>query len=184
MPPLFPSSDSPGGKKCTTQSSFQFAYLFPGFRHPGSTFFQGIVSESCEQVRPAALGGERPLNCRGLGGFPTYVNSFRWSYYFVKHMREKVGERPPRHSAVQKGWVNFDYSWDATLCCQRWRSAKNLPASSGDTRDAVPIPGSGRSLGEGNGNLLQHSCLENPIDRGAWWATVHRVTKSWAELSD
>ena len=41
------------------------------------------------------------------------------------------------------------------------------------------IPGSGRFSGEGNGNPLQYSCLENPMDRGAWWATVHRVAKSW-----
>ena len=46
------------------------------------------------------------------------------------------------------------------------------------------ILGSGRSPGEGNGNPLQYSCLENPMDRGAWWATVHRVTKSWTQLSD
>ena len=44
------------------------------------------------------------------------------------------------------------------------------------------IPESGRSLGEGNGNLLQYSCLENPTDRGAWQATVHGITKSWAQL--
>ena len=42
--------------------------------------------------------------------------------------------------------------------------------------DLGSIPGSGRSPGEGNGNPLQYSCLENPMDRGAWWATVHRVT--------
>ena len=46
------------------------------------------------------------------------------------------------------------------------------------------IPGSGRSPGEGNGNLLQYSCLENPMDRGAWWATVHGVTKSQTRLSN
>ena len=45
---------------------------------------------------------------------------------------------------------------------------KNPPANAGDVRDAGSIPGSGRSLGVGNGNLLQYSCLENPIDRGAW----------------
>ena len=45
------------------------------------------------------------------------------------------------------------------------------------------IPGSGRSLGEGNGNPLQYSCLENPTDRGAWRATVHVFTKSWTQLS-
>ena len=46
------------------------------------------------------------------------------------------------------------------------------------------IPGSGRSRGEGNGNPLQHSCLENPMDRGAWQATIHEVAKSWTQLSD
>ena len=45
-------------------------------------------------------------------------------------------------------------------------------------RDAGSIPGLGRSPGEGNGNPLQYSCLENPMDKGAWQATVHRVTKS------
>ena len=51
-----------------------------------------------------------------------------------------------------------------------------------DIRDAGSIPGRGRSPGEGNSNPLQSSCLENPLDRGAWWATVHRVTKSWRRL--
>ena len=46
------------------------------------------------------------------------------------------------------------------------------------------IPGLGRSSGEGNGNPLQYSCLENPMDRGAWQAAVHGVTKSWTRLSD
>ena len=55
---------------------------------------------------------------------------------------------------------------------------KNPPANAGDARDVGSIPGSGRSPGEGNGNPLQYSCLENPMDRGAWWATVHGVTKS------
>ena len=55
---------------------------------------------------------------------------------------------------------------------------KNPPASAGDTKDASLISGSGRSPGEGNGNPLQYSCLENPIDRGAWPATVHEVTES------
>ena len=59
---------------------------------------------------------------------------------------------------------------------------KNLPANVGDIRDAGLIPGSGRSLGGGRGNPLQYSCLENPTDRGAWWATVHGVSKSWTYL--
>ena len=55
---------------------------------------------------------------------------------------------------------------------------KNLPANAGDVRDAGLIPGLGRSPGEGHGNPFQYSCLENPMDRGAWQAAVHRVTKS------
>ena len=53
-----------------------------------------------------------------------------------------------------------------------------------NARDASSVPGSGRSPGDGNGNWLQYSCLENPMDRGAWWATVHRVAKSWMWLSN
>ena len=56
---------------------------------------------------------------------------------------------------------------------------KELICSAGDPG---LIPGSGRSLGEGNGNPLQYSCLENPMDRGAWQATVHRVTKNRTQL--
>ena len=55
---------------------------------------------------------------------------------------------------------------------------KNLPASAGHLRGAGSIPGLGRSAGKENGNLLQYSCLENPMDRGAWQATVCGVAKS------
>ena len=61
---------------------------------------------------------------------------------------------------------------------------KNPPASAGDAGDLGSIPGSGRSPGEGNGNPLQYSCLGNPMDRGAWGATVHGVAKSRTRLSD
>ena len=58
-----------------------------------------------------------------------------------------------------------------------WLSSKESACSVGDTGDAVLIPGSGRYPGEGNGNLFHYSCLENPMDRGAWQATVHGVTE-------
>ena len=61
---------------------------------------------------------------------------------------------------------------------------KNPPDHAGDAGDAGSIPGSGRSPGGGNGNPLQFSCLENPMDRGAWRAKVHEVTKSQTQLSD
>ena len=59
-----------------------------------------------------------------------------------------------------------------------------VKASACNAGDQGSIPGLGRSPGEGNGNPLQYSCLENPTDRGAWRATVHRVAKSWTRLSD
>ena len=62
---------------------------------------------------------------------------------------------------------------------------KNLPANARDARDARDvgsIPGSGIYPGGGHGNPLQYSCLENPVDRGAWRATVHGVAKSWTRL--
>ena len=58
-----------------------------------------------------------------------------------------------------------------------------LPANAGDTGDTGLIPGSARSPGEGEGNGLQYSCLEDTMARGAWWAAVQGVTKSWIGLS-
>ena len=60
---------------------------------------------------------------------------------------------------------------------------KNLPVNAGDKRDSSLIAGSGRSTGGGNGNLIQYSCLENPMDSGPWWATVHGVVKNQTGLS-
>ena len=59
---------------------------------------------------------------------------------------------------------------------------KNPPASAEDVRDEGSIPGSGRPPGGGHGNPLQYSCLENPMDRGAWRAIVHRIARSRARL--
>ena len=56
---------------------------------------------------------------------------------------------------------------------------KNTPAKVGDIREAGSIPGPGRSAGGGHGNPLQYSCLENPMDGGAWWAAVQGITKCW-----
>jgi len=60
---------------------------------------------------------------------------------------------------------------------------KTLSANAGDVGDVSLIPGLGKSPGEGNGNPLEYVCLENPIDRGDWRATVHGVAKSWTRLS-
>ena len=60
--------------------------------------------------------------------------------------------------------------------------AKNPPANAGDIGDVGSIPGLGRSPGGGHGSPLQYSCLYDPVDRGVWWATVHRVAKSQTRL--
>ena len=70
--------------------------------------------------------------------------------------------------------IKFSFSVDVVV--------KNLPANARDTRDADSIPGLGRSLGGGNSNLLWYFCLENPIDRGDWQATVYGVTKNYTWL--
>ena len=76
--------------------------------------------------------------------------------------------------------------YSAMVCVQASHilGSKEFACTPGDTRDVGSIPGSGRSPGEGNGNPLQYSCLENPMDRRAWRATVHRVTKIQIWLSD
>ena len=71
--------------------------------------------------------------------------------------------------------------WTTIFLLVNHSVSKESACSAGDLGS---IPGLERSPGEGNGNPLQYSCLENPMDRGAWWAAVHGVTKSWARLSN
>ena len=78
---------------------------------------------------------------------------------------------------VQKLLFHIDFHMD-------FRGSSDGKASAYNAGDPASIPGSGRSPGEGNSNPLQYSCLENPMDRGAWWATIHGVAKSRTRLSD
>ena len=78
-----------------------------------------------------------------------------------------------------------DETWLATLKINLYiPGGSEVKASACNVGDVGLIPGSGRFPGEGNGNPLQYSCLENPMDGGAWWATVHGIPKSWTQLSD
>ena len=101
-------------------------------------------------------------------------------------------------------WKKWMHDWSITLwqasllitARKRWRAVrevlregfsggsvvKNPPAKAGDAGDAGSIPGLGRNPEGGNGNPLQYSCRENPMDRGACWATVHGIAKSWTKL--
>ena len=93
------------------------------------------------------------------------------------------------YSAIKKNEVlPFATIWDDLEIIMGFPDGamvKYLPASTGDARDTGSIPGLGRSPGVGNGNPPQYSCLENSVDRGAWWATVHGVTKSrtWLNIN-
>ena len=75
-------------------------------------------------------------------------------------------------------WLSIRSSWASQVALV----IKNLPANAGDIRDVGSIPESGRSPGGGHSNPLQYFCLENPMDRGAWWMTVHGVVKNWTRL--
>ena len=83
---------------------------------------------------------------------------------------------------VAKGWTQLS-NFHSFIHSQVVQVVKNQPANAEDIRNAALIPRSGRSLGEGNGKPLQYSCLENPIDRGSWWAIVHGVTRSQTWLN-
>ena len=82
----------------------------------------------------------------------------------------------------QAGWNRWRVYGVCKGASQVALVVKSPPASAGDVRDVGSIAGSGRSPAGGHGNPLQYSCLENPMDRGGWWATVHGVAKSWTRL--
>ena len=96
------------------------------------------------------------------------------------HMAEALCCSPETIRTLFFNWLFSNTKWASCVVFM----VKNLPAKEGDRRDAGLIPGSGRAPGGGHGNPLQYSCLENPMDRGAWWTVIHRVTKSqtWLKL--
>ena len=81
----------------------------------------------------------------------------------------------PRLLFLTSGW-----GCPSSAASQGMLVVKNPPTNAGDIRDVGSIPGSGRSPGGEHGSPLQYSCLKSHMDRGAWWATVHGVTKGWA----
>ena len=118
---------------------------------------------------PGALGRPRGIGWRGRwkgGGSGWGIPVYPWLIHV------NVWQKPLQYCKV----ISLQ------LIKKNIKKKKNLPANAGDLRDMGSISGSGRSPGEGQGNPLQCSCLENPMDRGAWPATVHRVSESWTHL--
>ena len=88
---------------------------------------------------------------------------------------------PPHHSRSKPAYTMW-FSWELVFTrLPRWLSVKESACSAGDVSS---IPRSEKFPGEGNGNPCQYSCLENPMDKGAWWATVHGVTKVRPQLNN
>ena len=110
-------------------------------------------------------GNENPLQSSCLEN-PRDVGAWWAAIYGVAQSRTRL-KRLSSSSSRQCCWAS-----------QVELVVKNLPANAGNAGDTGLIPGSGRSPGEGHSNPLQYSCLENFMDRGAWQATVHRVSKS------
>ena len=105
----------------------------------------------------------------------------------LQHHSSKASILRLMHSKIRHSTLLCSIGWPWPCALVKWYTiwasqvvlvVKNLPANAGDARDVGLIPGLGRSPGEGNGNPLQYSCLENPMNRWAWWATVHRAAKS------
>ena len=115
-----------------------------------------------------SLGWEDPLE----KGTATYSSILAWR---IPWTRQSMELQRVRHDWVTVTFISSGPSQVALV-------VKNLPANAGGRRDSGSIPPSGRSTGGGNGNLLQYSCLENLMDRGAWWAIVHGVEKSQTQL--
>ena len=85
---------------------------------------------------------------------------------------------------LEWGAIAFSIHWDPSKHKKKFAGGSEVKVSAYKVGDLGLTPGSGRSPGEGNGNPLQYSCLENPMNGGAWWATVNGVAKRWTRLSD
>ena len=106
------------------------------------------------------------------------MNEISWKTFSI----EKEQNQKKTKSTSRKHWIQYFEVFKnvyADLCpSQVVLMVKNLPANAGDIREACSVPGSGRSPGGGSGNPLQYSCLENPMDRGAWRATGQGLKES------
>ena len=98
--------------------------------------------------------------------------------YFLSHVQWELSMFPLFLPILSFSWYNLRFYIQFIQVSHMVLVVKNLPANAGDIRDMDLIPGLGRFPGGGHGNPLQYSCLENPMDREAWQATVHWVSKS------
>ena len=132
---------------------------------------QSSQALKCYQMQvhmPNIQGGQTITKCQSLEQRKVYCRTKQWDKWLVWEKPEISRGVSAKHF---KGFLGGAV-------------VKNLPANAGDTRNSGLIPGLGRAPEGGNGNPLQYSCLENVMDREAWWATVQGVAKSRTQLSD
>ena len=131
-----------------------------------------------QETRVRSLGQEDPLEKE----IATHSSTLAWRIPWREEpgrLQSTGSQRVGHDWATELNWISkLNYIYQVSLVAQ---TVKRLSTKQ---VDLGPVPGSGRSPGEGNGNPLQYSCLENPMEGGAWKATVHGVTKSWTRLSD
>ena len=127
-----------------------------------------------------------PFNLYGLIAYEKGHLSDKFKIFGLGAISARMGSQRVRPNLVTEQHSLSEHGkglFTALASFRLWVSqvvlvVKNPPANAGDARDVGLFPGSGRSLGEGNGNPLQCSCLENPRDRGAWWVAVYGVAQS------
>ena len=146
---------------------------YPGEDRLATPVFLGFPCGSAakESARNAGDLGSTPGLGRSPGegkGYPRQYSGLENSMNSIVHGITKSRTRPSNFTSL-----HFTQKGDSQVALV----VKNPLVNAGDIRDAGSIPGSGRSPGGEHDNPLQYSCLENPMDRGAWWATVHGVTK-------
>ena len=155
---------------CTgSQLSFLKALcdLYPSVRKP--------------RLGPQAVQSWAELDPR-LGGM-VVIGQGLWGKIDTGRIHDLSGSQMARRSTVDE--LSLSSLEAETIICDLKLTRIPLSGLRGSCCPLVPtLPGSGRSPGKGNGNPLQYSCLENSMDRGAWWATVHGIEKSWTRLSD
>ena len=138
--------------------------------------------ETPSQLHPHLI----PLCCPRTPALGALLHATNWHWSSILHMVMYMFQSYSLKSSHRhllplspKVWHSVFNILCFTSQISWWLSGK---ASACNVGDAGLIPGSGRSSEGGHGNPFQYSCLEKPMDRGAWWATVHKVTKSWTRL--
>ena len=155
--------------------SSTLAWKIPWAEEPGRLQSMGsLESDTTERLHfqfslsCIGEGNGNPLQCSCLKN-PRDGGAWWAAIYGVAQSRTRLKQLSSSSSSL------------GSLGILRWY---RTPANAGDTREAGLILGLGRSLGGGQGNPLQYSCLENLMDRGSWWATIYRVAKSQTQLSN